>query len=179
MTDHNGLSSDPPEVPNATAASMLGLLTWKPMTGWEMVATFERTIGNFWSVTRSQVYRELQSLEKSGLVELAPSGSREKRQATITPAGLRAFRAWIARRPGDESIRFPLLLTTFFADAVPAESLRATFVEHRAIHAARLVDYEAQCEAAREHPAAALTLSFGINYERAVLAWIDALPWMA
>jgi len=44
---------------NATAGSLLGLLSHRPMTGWELYASFEDTIGNFWSITRSQVYREL------------------------------------------------------------------------------------------------------------------------
>ena len=157
---------------------MLGLLGRDSMSGWELFRSFEATIGHFWSVTRSQVYRELRSLEERGFVELGPSGSRDRRAATITPAGRAAFAVWIARLPGDESIRFPLLLTTFFGDAVPEERLIASFVAHRAAHAVRLATYEAQCEELAAHPFPALSLDFGIRYERAVLAWIDELPWM-
>jgi hypothetical protein len=32
------------------------------MSGWELYAGSERTIGQFWSITRSQVYRELRTL---------------------------------------------------------------------------------------------------------------------
>ena len=51
---------------NATAASILGLLTLKPMSGWDLYGTFEETIGQFWSVSRSQVYRELRTLAAAG-----------------------------------------------------------------------------------------------------------------
>jgi hypothetical protein len=43
---------------NPTAASLLGFLHAGPMTGWDLVATAETLIGDFWSLTRSQVYRE-------------------------------------------------------------------------------------------------------------------------
>ena len=39
----------------------------------------ETTIGDFWNVTRSQIYRELRSLEELGLVEAGETGARERR----------------------------------------------------------------------------------------------------
>jgi DNA-binding PadR family transcriptional regulator len=165
--------------PNATAGSILGLLSRKPMTGWELYAAFEGAIGNFWSITRSQIYRELRSLEAAGLVEVGSAGKRERRACTITEQGRTAFSAWIGRMPGDESIRFPLLLTTFFGDSVPPETLKAACVEHRRFHAARLATYEAQLPEVRANEYfPSLALDFGMEYERAVLAWIDRLPWM-
>jgi DNA-binding PadR family transcriptional regulator len=164
---------------NATAGSMLGLLAWKPMSGWELYASFEDSIGHFWSLTRSQVYRELQALAARGLIEIGTSGARERRVCTITDAGRGAFSAWIAQMPGEEQIRFPLLLTTFFGASVRPEVLREASLAHRATHAARLAGYEAQLPEIRTHaPYGALALEFGIAYERTVLAWIDGLPWM-
>ena len=54
----------------------------------------------------------------------------------------------------------------------------AEFVEaHRAIHARRLAEYEAQSAVGEpDDPYRAATLDFGIRYERAVLEWFDALP---
>jgi DNA-binding PadR family transcriptional regulator len=165
---------------NATAASLLGLLARQPMSGWELYASFERTIGHFWSLTRSQVYRELQTLADAGLIEIGSSGARDRRTCAITPAGREAFGAWISRMPGEEHIRFPLLLTTFFGEAVPREVLRDACRAHRVTHAERLAGYEAGLAEARAHaPFPALALEFGIRYERTVLEWIDALPWMS
>jgi DNA-binding PadR family transcriptional regulator len=164
---------------NATAASILGLLDRKPRSGWELYATFECSIGQFWNVTRSQIYRELRTLEAAGLIEIGATGARERRVCTIAPAGRAAFRAWLAKTPGDELIRFPLLLTTFFGDALPPETLRNACVTHRRTHAARLAAYEAQLPETVEHdPFPALALRFGIAYERTVIEWIDGLPWM-
>src|SRR2546423_5398362 len=45
---------------NSTAASLLGFLeTYGPMSGYDIVGMVEGSIGYFWNVTRSQVYREL------------------------------------------------------------------------------------------------------------------------
>jgi DNA-binding PadR family transcriptional regulator len=165
---------------NATAASILGLLDRQPMSGWELYAAFECSIGQFWSITRSQIYRELRTLAAGGLVEMGATGARERRVCTITTLGRETFRTWIARMPGDELIRFPLLLTVFFGDAVPQQTLAACCAEQRARHAAQLDAYQAQLpEVAVKEPFRALALQFGIGYERTVLAWIDDLPWMA
>ena len=51
---------------NPTAASLLGLLHHGPMTGWELVSSAQTTIGLFWSLTRSQVYRELSAMTAAG-----------------------------------------------------------------------------------------------------------------
>ncbi|HTW84308.1 MAG TPA: helix-turn-helix transcriptional regulator [Candidatus Sulfotelmatobacter sp.] len=174
-TEQSGLSSDL----NATAASLLGLLLRGPQTGWELYAAFEESIGHFWSLTRSQVYRELKTMADRGLIELGASGPRESRRCTITQAGRAAFHAWIARMPGDEIIRFPLLLTIFFGEAVPPQALVDACTEHRRIHAERLAVYEVLLPKAREHTTySALALAFGLDYERMVLRWIDGLPWM-
>ena len=108
---------------NATAASLLGFLHEGPMTGWDLVATAQRRIGDFWSLTQSQVYRELSGMAGAGLVEAGERGARDRRPYRLTEAGRRAFAAWIARPPGPETIRFPLLLTVLFGGHVPPERL--------------------------------------------------------
>jgi DNA-binding PadR family transcriptional regulator len=162
---------------NPTAASLLGFLHAGRMTGWELAGTVERAIGNFWNLTRSQIYRELHTLEAAGLVRASETGPRERRPYAITPSGRRAFAAWIATEPEEEKTRFPLLLTMYFADRVPPERLRRFLRQHQLRHERRLEDYERTARAlgnSRSGPA--LTLRFGIEYERAVLRWFSSLP---
>ncbi|HEY2947420.1 MAG TPA: PadR family transcriptional regulator [Micromonosporaceae bacterium] len=162
---------------NATAASLLGFLHDGPLTGWDLVAVAERRIGDFWSLTQSQVYRELAAMADAGLVEAGERGRRDRRPYTITPAGRAAFAAWVDREPGPETIRFPLLLTVLFGRHVDAERLATFVARHRTVHAERLAGYERdRTGPATADPYSAATLEFGIAYERAVLAWFDALP---
>src|SRR5688572_7880831 len=99
---------------NATAASLLGFLHDRPLTGWDLVEVARAEIGDFWSLTQSQVYRELAAMATAGLVEAGERGPRDRRPYSITDAGRGAFAEWTAREPGSEIIRFPLLLTVLF-----------------------------------------------------------------
>jgi DNA-binding PadR family transcriptional regulator len=166
---------------NATAASLLGFLHDGPMTGWDLVAAAQQRIGDFWSLTQSQVYRELNAMAQAGLVEAGERGRRDRQPYAITDAGRAAFAAWAAREPGHETIRFPLLLTVMFGRHVPGDRLAGYIAAHRKAHAERLASYEREraelpAEAAEAEPYAVAALDFGLAYERAVLAWFDALP---
>src|SRR5438105_841576 len=108
---------------NPTAASLLGFLHDGPKTGWELASTVESSLGGFWNVTRSQVYRELRTLDLTGLITAGERGPRDRRPYALTEAGRAAFAGWIAREPGEEIIRYPLLLTIFFAEHIAPERL--------------------------------------------------------
>lgn len=164
---------------NATAASLLGFLHQGAQTGWDLVQAVEGSIGDFWNMTRSQVYRELRSLEEQGLVEAGETGTRERRPYSITEAGRSAFRRWIAREPGPDVIRSPMLLTVFFAEHIEPDLLRRHLTLLRIQHQQRLDEYEAllaEIGGLEELQWPVQALRFGIEYERSVLRWMDGLP---
>lgn len=147
------------------------------MTGWDLHATAEVCIGGFWTVTRSQVYRELAALTKRGLIAEGDVGVRAQKPFTITAGGRAAFAHWIDREPGEANIRHPLLLTMAFAEYLEPGRLAAILVAHRRRHAETLAEYLAQRDASAENTVFDLaTLDFGIRYEQATLDWFDALP---
>ena len=115
---------------NATAASLLGFLHERPMTGWDLVATAEAVIRDFWSLTRSQVYRELATMAEGGLVRAGEIGPRDRQPYELTDAGRAAFADWLEREPGPEQIRYPLLLTIAFGRHLEPGRL-AAFVKDR------------------------------------------------
>lgn len=166
---------------NATAASLLGFLHEGPRTGWDLVAVAQQRIGDFWTLTQSQVYRELTAMALTGLVELGEPGPRDRKPYLITEAGRAAFREWIDREPALEQIRFPLLLTIMFARHLPPGRLAEMVAAHRAVHAERLAGYrqdreklDGEIDGADRFRLA--TLEFGLRYESAVLDWFDQLP---
>jgi hypothetical protein len=86
---------------------------------------------------------------------------------------------WAQAEPGSETIRFPLLLKISFGRHVPRERLADFTRSHRRIHATRLAQYEAQLAASQPEDGGIYreaTLAFRLAYERAVMAWFDALP---
>ncbi|MFE7746816.1 PadR family transcriptional regulator [Nocardia sp. NPDC057455] len=160
---------------NSTAASLLGFLHEGPMSGWDLVTEAQNRIGDFWTITQSQVYRELATMDAAGLVEKGETGARERTPYQITDAGREAFLEWVARDPGGETIRVPLLLTLSFGEHLDRGRLDGIVAANREIHQARLTRYLAEDPAGKPTFARA-TLDFGIRYERAVLEWFDHLP---
>jgi DNA-binding PadR family transcriptional regulator len=166
---------------NPTAASLLGFLHDGPMSGWDLVARAEERIGEFWSLTQSQVYRELARMAEDGLVEAGEPGTRSKKIYEITGDGRVAFAEWVNQTPGSDTIRMPLLLTLAFGRHVSPNRLASFLTRHQIAHADRLAAYEKQRAGMplgyeNVDPYAVATLEFGITYERAVMEWFDRLP---
>jgi len=169
---------------NATAASLLGLLHDGPLSGWDLVEAAQARIGNYWTLTQSQVYRELSRMTDDGLVALGETGPRERKPYRITDAGRAAFTTWINGDPAREQIRVPLLLTIQFSAHLAPGRLEEILTAERATHAERLEKYRAhagrlelygELDGKLDHVRLA-TLRFGIRHEEAALAWFDELP---
>ncbi|WP_194813710.1 PadR family transcriptional regulator [Nocardia sp. XZ_19_385] len=160
---------------NSTAASLLGFLHEGPMSGWDLTNTAQERIGDFWTITQSQVYRELAAMDTAGLVEKGAVGARDRTPYQITASGREAFHEWISRDPGAETIRVPLLLTLAFGDHLEPGHRDRIIAANREIHQKRLDGYLAQ-EQMEMPPHLRATLAFGITYERGVLEWFERLP---
>ena len=164
---------------NATAGALLGLLRDGPRSGYELVAAAEQMIGGFWTITRSQVYRELTALADRGLLRRGQTGPRDRQPFQLTAAGRAAFRQWVNTSPEPENLRIPLLLRLTFADAIDPRQLQTMLTEHQAVHQRRLTAYRSldrQLAAAGVPEEKRVTLAFGISYEPAVLRWFRQLP---
>ena len=65
------------------------------MSGWDLAETAQSSIGDFWTVTRSQVYRELAWMAEAGLVEAGERGAPGS-----APVRHHRARPWGIRRMG-------------------------------------------------------------------------------
>ncbi len=165
---------------NATAASLLGLLEqYGELTGADLVRVAQQRIGEFWSLTRSQVYRELTALAADGHIASGPTGPRESRPYRLTERGRAAFRDWLGKELPVETIRIPLLLAVAFGASLPPGRLAKLLDEAEERHRARLEHYRAVDQDLRARgvdPHTRATLSFGLHHEEAVLRWLADLP---
>lgn len=167
-------SAPPPEL-NATAASILGFLEHEPKTGWDLAVEIEDVIGDFWSVTRSQVYRELKVLAAEGLVTSLETGPRDRQPYRVTEAGRRAFRAWIGKKPGLPNMRLPLVLQVFFGGAVAPDQLARSLEDLRSYHAQRLAVYRGFEERAPKDSWPYEALRLGIMFQQTMVDWIESV----
>ncbi|HEX5539998.1 MAG TPA: PadR family transcriptional regulator [Micromonospora sp.] len=163
---------------NATAAALLGLLHEGAMTGGQLMQAAERRLGPYWSMTRSQVYRELPALADRGYLRLGKPGPRASQPYAITAAGKRAFGRWLAEAPGRDALRNPIALRVSFGGLQSADQLRELYENANEHHAQSLASAREQVrEAKREGDTfGAAALEFAVGYHRAALNWLKNAP---
>jgi len=164
---------------NSTAAALLGLLHDGPMTGGELVAAAKERMEPFWSVTRSQVYRELPGLAAAGYVRPGKLGPRAAQPYAITAAGKRAFRAWLAEAAGSDHSRNPLVLRVGFGAHHQPGAVAELVAEAKVRHQEALATGRSRVNRLKKEgadPFLVSTAEFGVAYERAMLRWLDTVP---
>jgi PadR family transcriptional regulator, regulatory protein AphA len=104
--------------------AVLGLLSWRPMSGYDIKRSVDRTIRHFWAASYGQIYPELRRLEESGWITGTDGsrGARSRRVYTITDQGRGELRGWLAGPETRIELRDESLLRLFFADALPREN---------------------------------------------------------
>lgn len=159
---------------NATAAALLGLLHDGPMTGGQLMAEAERRLGAYWTMTRSQVYRELPVLAERGYLRPGKPGPRSSQPYALTASGKKAFSKWLAEPVGKDHVRNPVVLRTAFSSLMPKSGKKDMYEEAVAHHTAALAEVREQAKQARKDgdEAGATALEFAIGYHKAVLNWL-------
>ncbi len=164
---------------NATAAALLGLLHDGPMTGGQLMAAADRRLGPYWSMTRSQVYRELPALAETGYVRLGKPGPRSSQPYAITAAGKRAFSRWLGEPAGRDALRNPVALRVAFGGQHTGAQLQELYagsqrVPHRGPGGGPGAGQGARKKDGDDYGAAAL--EFAVAYHQAALTWLKNAP---
>ena len=159
-----------------TEVAVLGVLTWGPMSGYDVKKTVDSTVGYVWGPAKSQIYVVLPRLVEDGLATsrtVAQSQRPDKTLYRITAAGRAALKAWIEETPPPpDPDRNPLLLKIFFGD-VSSPDVLADQVRERRREAERLREalegFDAEADPADLY--SALTRAWGHAYADAVIRW--------
>lgn len=111
---------------NKTKYAILGLLSYKPQSGYDLKKMTDRSIGFFWNESYGHIYPILKRLEQQKLLarEVKTGKGRPDRNIyRITAAGKRELREWLPVQPIDQPKRNELLLKLFFGSQVNAKNL--------------------------------------------------------
>jgi len=95
---------------------LLGLLSYQPMTGYELDKEFKESLAHFWQAKPQQIYRELNSMEQNGWLvsEHIPQKERPNRRVyTITDKGKLEFMDWLSS-PGADIENATRVKSVFF-----------------------------------------------------------------
>lgn len=163
---------------NATAAALLGLLHEGPMTGGQLMAEAERQLGPFWSMTRSQVYRELPALADMGYVRLGRPGPRASQPYIISAAGKRAFSRWLSEPVGRDQLRNPVTLRVAFGQLHSKQQLAALYESAEEYHSQALAEAREQVKESKGDgdTFGAAALNFAVAYHKAAMTWLKNAP---
>lgn len=163
---------------------ILGLINNSDKTGYEIMTVFRDSLNHFWAAQTSQIYRELQTMEKNGWISqthVAQTGKPDKNVFSITPAGREELLRWL-RNGNLPGVRNPLLLKTFFMGDLPVEENIAFFKALRDGFVfpddGRQASVNAETyKQAIDHPEKAIywkfTIEYGIMYQKMHREWCD------
>jgi len=116
---------------------VLGLLTHKPMSGYEIQQVLQMTQSDKWAgILPGSIYHALKKMEGEGLVRLESvehTGNRAKAIYRITDRGRDEFRKLLEEALKQSSVVFPTALYTAvsFLEALPADVAVAALEEQK------------------------------------------------
>jgi PadR family transcriptional regulator AphA len=165
-------------------AAILGFLDIEPSSGYSLRQRFEGSVGSFWTVTQSQIYRELHALENDRLVAAKVArgrGKPDRRTYALTDAGHDALQDWLNAPLQPLQLRHPLLLKLVFAASLEPAALDALLDRYQRDMEATRAEYAARLESAdifdlartpREAAIWRLSIEHGIGWCDAEIAWL-------
>lgn len=117
-----------------TSYAILGLLSLRSWTTYELTQQMSRSLGRLWPRAESKVYEEPRKLASLGLARATAElvGRRPRTRYAITPKGRRALRAWLDEPGAGPSLESEQLLQVFFGHQGSRENTLATLAATRA-----------------------------------------------
>lgn len=145
--------------------AILGFLSWKPATGYELKKIFEESSSMYWSGNNNQIYRTLLQIQDEGYVtsEVVHQDSLpSKKVYTITEEGQRELKEWIMSTPEAPEFKKPFLIQLAWSDLLNDQELAELLTKYAHELKMQLVIHEEKARRA---------LNFPQRSTREVLLW--------
>ena len=164
---------------------ILGLINYNDTTGYELMTVFKPSLNHFWTAQTSQIYRELQTMEKLGWIHqthVEQAGKPDKNVFSITEAGHEELLRWLREKDLPVSERSPMLMKTFFLGECTPEENIAFFQRLRQENAfpdggKEALRHSEEYKRDLTHPEQAIywrmTIRFAQMYEQMLHDWCD------
>lgn len=124
--------------------AILGLLAWKPMSGYDIKKFVEIGLSHFWNESYGQLYPTLKDLVREGLAvkqSSRGSGRRKRFLYGITPRGSEVLNAWLEAPTAPVMTRSEHQLKFFLSCRHPTEASLRLIDKQRVQLLERLDDY--------------------------------------
>ena len=166
-----------PSFPTTTSYAVLGLLSVRSWTTYELAKQVQRSLNWFWPRAERKLYDEPKQLAQQGYAVATErfTGKRRSREYTITEEGRAALSDWLTEPAAPRTAEFEGMVKVFFADGGDLPSLRATLAQIVAEAEERASALGTFAAAPPTFPErahiSALTLALGLEQELAILRW--------
>ncbi|MCE1247372.1 MAG: PadR family transcriptional regulator [Firmicutes bacterium] len=168
---------------NKTRYIILGIVSMKPASGYDIKKWVEETFSFFWDIGYGQIYPTLEGLEKDGLVFKSTQiedGRPIRHEYEITPAGREELQKWMTLPVEEEKCRYEILVKLFFGYMMPVEENIRIIEEFRdkklrEMELLKKFDYDIQefINTKPQHVYPLLTLLMGIHSFKSCIDWAD------
>src|SRR4051794_20517962 len=110
-----------------TSYAILGLLSLRPWTTYELAKQMQRTLHYVWPRAESRLYEEPKQLVAQGLAHCEKSfvGRRPRTTYSITEAGRQALVAWLNTPSGPPILECESIVRVLYADHGTLDDLEA------------------------------------------------------
>ena len=117
-----------------TSYAILGLLSVRSWTTYELAQQMNRSLGRMWPRAESKLYEEPKKLVSLGLARAKPEsvGARRRTRYAITSAGRRALREWLGEPGAGPVVESEQVLKVLFAHQGTRNGTLATLAAARA-----------------------------------------------
>lgn len=106
--------------------AILGLLSWRPFSGYDLKKVLADSSALYWSGNSNQVYPTLVELHKDALVTVEveqDAGYPPRKVYSITAQGVSQLKAWVLSTPELPQLRSTFLTQLAWADLLSASEL--------------------------------------------------------
>lgn len=113
--------------------AMLGILSWKSSTGYELKKIFEDSSFMYWSGNNNQIYKALLNMENENLVSsevVHHDNSPSKKIYTITEEGLKELKEWLVSSPEAPEIKKTFLVQLAWSDILSNQELNEVLLKY-------------------------------------------------
>ena len=167
---------------NRTKFAVLGLLSLRAHSGYEIKKQFERELMFFWNESYGQIYPTLKRLVEDDLATVKTDqrdDQHDRKLYSITDQGRQALASWLREPAHIHSARHETLLKLFFGASITPDQ-RVEHIERMQQHLlaqrdalAKERDDLSHTPSAPHLPFHALTLSYGELVNAAALQWCE------
>ena len=167
--------------------AILGLINYRPATGYDVKNMFKKSIHFFWNAALPQIYRTLKQMETDGWLTSTiehQEGKPSRKIYRVTDSGRREFARWLAEPPELLQPRSPMLVKVFFGNQMSPEQFAEQITQWREYHVGMLKrlekevppvvkDYSKLMGSTEDARYWKFTLDFGRRHTQMVIDWCD------